>query len=64
MKYFFIVCLLLATIMSFYIFVNVLFLKDPQFKDIFSTWQFPMLLAITVDAIVGNTLKNTPLVTT
>lgn len=43
--------LLVALLTSFYIFVNTLILKDDKHKKIYSTWQFPMLLAIFIDTI-------------
>jgi hypothetical protein len=43
--------LLISLLISFYIFVNTLFLQDIKENKTFSTWQFPMLLAIYIDNI-------------
>ena len=45
------ISLLVALLISFYIFVKTLLLKDDKHKKIYSTWQFPMLLAIYIDTI-------------
>jgi hypothetical protein len=44
-------CLLTALVISFYFFIDVLVFKNKHYSDIFSTWQFPMLLAIYLDTI-------------
>lgn len=46
--------LLLTTLMSGYIFFRVLFLNDKSLFGIFSSWQFPMLLALFIDTIYLN----------
>lgn len=43
--------LLVALIISFYIFVNTLVFNENKHKKIYSTWQFPMILAIYIDTI-------------
>ena len=43
--------LLGALLISFYFFIDVLVFKNKNYSDIFSTWQFPMLLAIYIDTI-------------
>ena len=43
--------LFITLILSFYIFVRSLFFNDNDKRRIFSTWQFPMLLALYIDAI-------------
>ena len=43
---------LLLLLISFYIFIVVLFYKDNHYKDVFSAWQFPMILALIVDLYV------------
>jgi len=43
--------LIVSTIFSFYLFVDVLVLKNKQREYMFNTWQFPMLLAMTVELI-------------
>jgi hypothetical protein len=43
--------LFITLILSFYIFVRSLFFYDNDKRRIFSTWQFPMLLALYIDAI-------------
>ncbi len=52
-QYLFIICLFTALLISFYFFIHVLVLKKTDHSKIFSTWQFPMLLAIFVDTIYG-----------
>jgi len=47
----FIIALILSTAISAYIFVDRLMLKSTTHIDIFNTWQFPMLLALTLDVI-------------
>jgi hypothetical protein len=49
----FIFCLFVAMLLSFYFFVDILVFKHKDHSQIFSTWQFPMLLAIFVDTIYG-----------
>lgn len=44
-------CLLIALLISFYFFIDVLVFKNKHYSKIFSTWQFPMLLAIYMDTI-------------
>jgi hypothetical protein len=41
--------LLGALLISFYFFIDVLVFKNKTYSHIFSTWQFPMLLAIFID---------------
>ena len=43
---------LVLLLLSFYIFIVVLLYKDNHYKDIFSAWQFPMILALIVDLYV------------
>ena len=33
-------------LISFFIFIMTLIVKSKEYRDVFSTWQFPMLLAI------------------
>lgn len=49
----FIICLFIVLVISFYFFVDTLVFKNRDNSKIFSTWQFPMLLAIYVDTIYG-----------
>ena len=49
----FVICLFIALLLSFYFFIDVLVFKKKYHSKIFSTWQFPMLLAIFVDTIYG-----------
>jgi len=51
LKTIFQIALLIALLISFYIFVRTLIMKDGKHKNFFSTWQFPMLLAIYIDTI-------------
>jgi len=43
--------LLLALILSFYIFLRSVFYKDHEKRRLFDAWQFPMLLALYIDAV-------------
>jgi hypothetical protein len=43
--------LLGALLISFYFFIDTLVFKNAKYRDVFSTWQFPMLLAIYLDTI-------------
>ena len=36
----------IVMLISFFIFTMTLIVKSKEYKDVFSTWQFPMLLAI------------------
>jgi hypothetical protein len=47
----FIFCLFIALLLSFYFFIDILVFKNKHHSPLFSTWQFPMLLAIFVDTI-------------
>jgi len=44
--------LFLIVLLSFYIFIMTIFMKSTQYKAAFSTWQFPMLLAIFLDVYI------------
>jgi hypothetical protein len=50
----FIVLLCVCLVISFYIMVATLFLKNNTYNRIFSVWQFPMLLAVFIDTIYHN----------
>lgn len=43
--------LLGATLLSLYLFIDILVMKNKHGISIFNTWQFPMLLAMTLDVI-------------
>lgn len=45
--------LLMSVLISFYIFINILVFKNQTYKAMFSTWQFPMLLALYLDVLYG-----------
>jgi uncharacterized integral membrane protein len=45
--------LLIVVTISFFIFINILVFKNQNYKSMFSTWQFPMLLALYLDVIYG-----------
>lgn len=47
----FIFTLLIALLISFYFFITHMVLRDNKHSKIFTTWQFPMLFAIFIDAI-------------
>jgi Ca2+/Na+ antiporter len=43
--------LLITLILSFYIFIRAVFFEDNDKKRMFNAWQFPMLLALYIDAV-------------
>jgi len=43
-------CLFIATIGTAYIFAVTIIYKDTTYAGFYSTWQFPMLLAIFIDS--------------
>lgn len=45
---------LLVLLISFYFFIDVLIFKHKDHYTVFTTWQFPMLLALYLDAIKYN----------
>jgi|UniRef100_A0A6C0LP04 hypothetical protein len=45
--------LLISVMISFYVFIQILVVKDLTYKSMFSTWQFPMLLAIFIEVLYG-----------
>ena len=49
-QYIVLLSLLCATIGSGYIFIISVIYKEKTFKGFFNSWQFPMLLAIFIDA--------------
>ena len=49
----FIISLFIALLLSFYFFIDTLIFKNKDNSKIFSTWQFPMILAIYIDTIYG-----------
>jgi len=49
----FLFCILLI---SFYIFIMTVFMKSTHYKGLFSTWQFPMLLALFLDVYIIESL--------
>ncbi len=49
LKLLFQVLLLLVLLLSFYMFIATLVYKSKSFRGVFSTWQFPMLLALFLD---------------
>ena len=51
LKYIFNLCLLGALLLSFYFFIDIAVFKNKTYIEIFSTWQFPMLLALYMDTI-------------
>jgi hypothetical protein len=52
------ICLLGALIISFYFFIDVLVFKNKTYSKNFSTWQFPMLLAIFIDTFYHLYIKK------
>ena len=47
----FILVLLCSTLISAYIFIDMLVCHNMRYKELFNTWQFPMLLALTIEVI-------------
>jgi len=45
-----VLCLFIATLGTAYIFVVTLFFNDATYSGFFTSWQFPMLLAIFIDS--------------
>jgi hypothetical protein len=45
------ISLLVTLLLSFYIFIKAIFFQDSDKKRIFNAWQFPMLLALYIDAV-------------
>ena len=45
-----IIALLVATILSGYVFIVTIIFKETTYAGLFSSWQFPMLIAIFIDA--------------
>lgn len=43
--------LLASLLISFYVFIDIVVFKRDTYKPLFSTWQFPMLLALYLDVI-------------
>jgi len=43
--------LLITLMLSFYIFIRAIFFEDDEKKRMFNAWQFPMLLALYIDAV-------------
>ena len=43
-------CLLIATIGTGYIFIMTIFFKDTTYAGFYNSWQFPMLFAIFIDS--------------
>jgi hypothetical protein len=51
LKQLFQLCLLVTLLLSFYFFIDITVLKNKTYTNMFSTWQFPMLLALYMDTI-------------
>jgi hypothetical protein len=45
------ISLLITLILSFYIFIKAIFFEDSEKKRMFNSWQFPMLLALYIEAV-------------
>ena len=50
LKQLILICLLIATLGNGYIFILSIVFKDETYLGFFNSWQFPMLLAIYIDA--------------
>lgn len=53
LDFWFKIVLLISVMISFYVFIQILVVKDLTYKPMFSTWQFPMLLAIYIEVLYG-----------
>jgi hypothetical protein len=51
LKFMFHIFLLGSLLISIYFFIETIILKNNKYSDLFSTWQFPMLLALYLDTI-------------
>ena len=50
LEYLIILCLFIATLGTGYIFIVSIIFRDTTYAGFYSSWQFPMLLAIITDA--------------
>jgi hypothetical protein len=50
-QYIFLFFLIGATLLSFYLFIDVLLFKNKTNAYLFNVWQFPMILAVTAEVI-------------
>ena len=55
-----VLCLFIATVGTAYIFIATLFLNDSTFSGFFTSWQFPMLLAIFIDSAFYKHINKLP----
>ena len=46
------ILLLVTLIISFYMFIVTFITKQPKYFNTFSSWQFPMLLALLIDVYI------------
>lgn len=51
-------CLLFATIGTGYIFIITIIFRDSTYAGFYSSWQFPMLLAILIDSAYYKHINN------
>ena len=45
------IILIITLLLSLYFFIDVVILKNTNYRSIFSTWQFPVLLAVYLDTL-------------
>lgn len=46
------ITLFIAILLSLYILINTVITREKRHKNVFSAWQFPMLLAIFIDTFI------------
>ena len=51
LKYIFQSCLLVSLLLSLYFLIDITVFKNKTYVDTFSTWEFPMLLALFMDVM-------------
>jgi hypothetical protein len=50
--------LLISTILTCYVFIITIIFKEKTFGGFYSSWQFPMLLALLIDAVFYKHISN------
>jgi hypothetical protein len=55
-----VLCLFISTVGTAYIFVVTLFFNDSTYSGFFTSWQFPMLLAIFIDSAFYKHINKLP----
>lgn len=58
LQFLILVSLFIAMVGTGYVMVATLFFNDPSYAGFYSTWQFPMLVAIFIDATCHRHLQR------